>query len=73
MLDDAGFAGKRVSDWKLHMQFDEWTARMRTPAERVTAIRSLLRGAPAETREYFAVQDDDSFTIDSTLFRASLR
>jgi len=73
MLDDAGFAGERVSDWKLHMQFDEWTARMRTPAERVTAIRSLLRGAPAETRDYFAVQDDDSFTIDSTLFRVHNR
>ena len=70
MLNDAGFASERVSDWKLHMQFDEWTARMRTPAERVTAIRSLLRGAPMETRDYFAVQDDDSFTIDSTLFRA---
>lgn len=73
MLDDAGFAGERVSDWKLHMQFDEWTARMRTPAERVTAIRGLLRSAPMETRDYFAVQGDDSFTIDSTLFRASLR
>ncbi|KQN79217.1 SAM-dependent methyltransferase [Duganella sp. Leaf61] len=73
MLDDAGFAGERVSDWKLHMQFDEWTARMRTPAERVTAIRSLLRGAPMETRDYFAVQDDGSFTIDSTLFRAHNR
>lgn len=73
MLDDAGFAGERVSDWKLHMQFDEWTARMRTPAERATAIRSLLRSAPVETRDCFAVQDDGSFTIDSTLFRASLR
>ena len=73
MLDEAGFAGERVSDWKLHMQFDEWTARMRTPAERATAIRGLLRSAPMETRDYFAVQGDDSFTIDSTLFRASLR
>lgn len=73
MLDDAGFAGERVSDWKLHMQFDEWTARMRTPAERVTAIRGLLRSAPMETRDYFAVQGDDSFTIDSTLFRAHHR
>ena len=73
MLDDAGFAGKRVSDWKLHMQFDEWTARMRTPAERVTAIRSLLRGAPQETRDYFDVRVEETFTIDSTLFRACLK
>lgn len=73
MLDDAGFVGERVSDWKLPMQFDDWTARMRTPAERVTAIRSLLRNAPAETRAYFAVQDDESFTIDSTLLKAFKR
>jgi SAM-dependent methyltransferase len=71
MLDDAGFTSERVSDWKLTMHFDDWTARMRTPAERITAIRSLLRSAPQETRDYFAVQPDDSFTIDSTLFRAS--
>ena len=43
MFDEAGFGGERVDGWKLDMQFDEWTARMRTPAERVTAIRSLLR------------------------------
>jgi ubiquinone/menaquinone biosynthesis C-methylase UbiE len=70
MLTNAGFQSERVKDWKLQMQFDEWTARMRTPADRVTAIRSLLRTAPEETRHYFAVQPDASFTIDSTLFRA---
>jgi SAM-dependent methyltransferase len=70
MLADAGFKSERVSDWKLDMNFDEWTARMRTPPERVTAIRSLLRNAPEESRNYFAVQADDSFTIDSTLFKA---
>jgi ubiquinone/menaquinone biosynthesis C-methylase UbiE len=70
MLRDAGFRCERAGDWKLEMKFDEWTARMRTPAERVTAIRSLLASAPEETRHYFAVQADDSFTIDSTLFKA---
>jgi ubiquinone/menaquinone biosynthesis C-methylase UbiE len=70
MLSEAGFSSEQLSNWKLPMQFDEWTARMRTPAERVTAIRSLLHGAPEETRRYFAVQPDDSFSIDSTLFKA---
>jgi len=73
MLDDAGFTSERVNDWKLDMKFDDWTARMRTPAERVAAIRSLLRTAPQETRDYFAVQADDSFTIDATLFKAAQR
>lgn len=70
MLSAAGFASEQAGNWKLDMQFDEWTTRMRTPPERVSAIRSLLRNAPDETRRYFAVQADDSFTIDSTLFAA---
>lgn len=70
MLREAGFTGAQAGDWKLQMKFDEWTARMRTPAQRVTAIRALLRSAPEETRDYFAVQADDSFTIDSTMFTA---
>jgi ubiquinone/menaquinone biosynthesis C-methylase UbiE len=70
MLEQAGFKSERVSDWKLEMKFDDWTARMRTPPERVTAIRSLFASAPEETRDYFAVQTDDSFSIDSTLFKA---
>lgn len=76
MLADAGLVtsatpADAVTDrWKLTMQFDEWTARMRTPAERVAAIRSLLRSAPQESRDYFAVQADDSFTIDAGMFAA---
>ncbi len=73
MLSDAGFHSEQLDGWKLEMKFDEWTARMRTPAERVTAIRSLLRDAPQETRDYFAVQADDSFSIDSTMFKATMQ
>ncbi|MBP1207027.1 ubiquinone/menaquinone biosynthesis C-methylase UbiE [Duganella sp. 1411] len=71
MLQAAGFQPERAGDWKLQMVFDEWTARMRTPAERVAAIRSLFASAPQETRDYFDVRPDDSFTIDSTLFTAT--
>ena len=71
MLQAAGFQPERAGDWKLQMAFDEWTARMRTPAERVAAIRSLFASAPEETQTYFDVQKDGSFTIDSTLFKAT--
>lgn len=71
MLQTAGFQPQRAGDWKLQMVFDEWTARMRTPAERVAAIRSLFASAPEETQSYFDVQKDGSFTIDSTLFKAT--
>lgn len=70
MLQAAGFQPERAGDWKLQMVFDEWTARMRTPPERVAAIRSLFASAPEETLKYFEVQPDGSFTIDSTLFKA---
>lgn len=70
MLQAAGFRSERAGDWKLQMVFDEWTARMRTPAARVAAIRSLFASAPEETRKHFEVRPDDSFTIASTLFTA---
>jgi len=70
MLADAGFRHECLGSWKLAMQFAEWTARMRTPAERVQAIRSVFDAAPEEAARYFAVQADHSFSIDAALFEA---
>ncbi len=69
-IANAGFTPERQSSWRLKMVFDEWVARMRTPSERVVAIRSLLDSAPEETASYFAVEDDYSFSIDAALFQA---
>ncbi|MCL6486765.1 class I SAM-dependent methyltransferase [Janthinobacterium lividum] len=71
MFDNAGFTHSLRSVWKLPMQFDAWVARMRTPAERVAAIRKLFDGAPEEARRYFALQDDYSFSIDAAMFEAT--
>lgn len=70
MFAAADFVCTRVSDWRLKMVFDEWVARMRTPPERIAAIRSLLDSAPEEAASYFAVEDDHSFLIDAVLFEA---
>lgn len=70
MFADAGFAHEYIRGWKLRMVFDEWIARMRTPPQRVAAIRSLFDTAPEESRAYFAVQDDYSFDIDAAFFTA---
>jgi hypothetical protein len=43
---------------------------MQTPDVHVAAIRSLQRRASAEVKEYFALEDDGSFTIDSALIVA---
>ncbi|AIY40685.1 SAM-dependent methyltransferase YafE (UbiE-like protein) [Collimonas arenae] len=67
LLDEAGL--RRVTDhsWKLPLQFDTWVARMRTPQERVVAIKSLWNSAPSEVQAYFDLQKDYSFSIDAVL------
>jgi len=72
-LDKAGFAHRVDNQWKLTMRFDDWTSRMRTPAPRVEAIRSLFDAAPEEARAYFALEEDYSFAIDAALFVATKR
>ncbi|CAN5379647.1 class I SAM-dependent methyltransferase [soil metagenome] len=70
MFAAAGMEHQRISEWRLKMEFDDWIARMRTPPERVAAIRSLLDSAPEETASYFGIADDYSFFIDAALFEA---
>lgn len=73
MFEAAELVHQQQSGWKLKMIFDDWIARMRTPPERVTAIRSLLQTAPEETRTYFSVEADGSFAIDAAFFEAKKR
>ena len=70
MLSASAFTHACRSEWKLVMQFNQWIARMRTPPERVQAIRSLFDSAPEEAAAYFMVQDDYSFSIDAALLEA---
>ena len=56
--------------WRLPIGFDTWVARMRTPEDRIVAIRSVWRNAPDEVREYFAVQEDGSFELDALMVEA---
>src|SRR5262249_11497785 len=63
-LARAGFAVQACRTWRLRMDFPTWTARMRTPDHHVTAIRALQAAAAAETRAYFAIEDDGSFLLD---------
>ncbi|PUA16546.1 class I SAM-dependent methyltransferase [Glaciimonas sp. PCH181] len=67
LLTDAGFKVVHDQSWKIMLQFDTWVARMRTPGERIVAIKSLWDSAPTEVRGYFQVQDDYSFSIDCVL------
>jgi SAM-dependent methyltransferase len=61
---EAGFKPAIRRSWPLVIEFSGWIERMRTPPERVTAIRSIWKSAPDEVRRSFNVQPDGSFTIE---------
>jgi SAM-dependent methyltransferase len=69
-LARAGFVVQACRTWRLRMDFPTWTARMRTPADNVTAIRALQAAAAAETRAYFAIEEDGSFLLDVLMLEA---
>lgn len=70
VLKRAGFQALASRQWKLPLNFANWVERMQTPAERVAAIVSLLQAAPAEVLEYFEVQADNSFVVDTAWVEA---
>ena len=70
MFAAAGFTASVRERWRLPIEYTSWIARMRTPDERARAIRSLWEGAPDEVREYFGVQSDGSFMLDSLMIDA---
>ncbi|MBV9562152.1 MAG: class I SAM-dependent methyltransferase [Bradyrhizobium sp.] len=69
-LSCAGFAIASCRTWRLRMDFPVWTARMRTPAENVKAIRALQDAASAETKAHFAIEADGSFLLDMMMIEA---
>lgn len=69
-LSKAGFAIESLRTWRLRMDFDDWTARMRTPRDNAVAIRALQAEASAETKAHFAIEPDGSFWIDAQMIDA---
>ncbi|MCK9188669.1 class I SAM-dependent methyltransferase [Acidithiobacillus sp.] len=70
MLVRAGFVVSDREGWKLPLCFESWIARMRTPALRVAAIRSLCADAATEVRDYFAIQPNNDCAIDAAWIEA---
>ena len=72
-LAAAGFSVGEASRFRLRLEFASWVERMKTPPAQVAAIRSLQQRAPSEVRDYFAIEDDGSFTVDTILMTANSR
>ncbi|MES2934192.1 MAG: methyltransferase domain-containing protein [Pseudomonadota bacterium] len=71
LLDVAGFVVGEVTTLRLRLDFPSWIARMNTPESHVLAIRSLQQRAVADVAEYFAMEADGSFTVDTVLIAAT--
>ncbi|MFL9922792.1 methyltransferase domain-containing protein [Herbaspirillum lusitanum] len=70
LLAEAGFRLASDKTWKLRLEFTSWVARMRTPADNITAIKALWNSAPGEVKTYFELDDQYSFSIDVAMLDA---
>lgn len=70
-LEDAGFRVRSTQRRRLRMEFDSWVARMQTSDLHRAAIRSLQQSASLETRMYFGIEHDGSFSIDTLQVEAT--
>lgn len=73
VLGAAGFAIEQITTARLRLEFASWVGRTRTPDAQVQAIRTLQVGASGETRRYFDVAEDGSFSVDTGVFVAGKR
>lgn len=69
-LSKAGFVIDTVMKLRLRLEFSAWVERMKTPKHQVIAIRSLQERAGSDVTQYFAMEDDGSFTVNTVLIYA---
>ena len=70
MINDAGLiTGNLIVD-RLQLEFGSWVTRMRTPEPLCTAIRLYQESASQEVKNYFALQEDGSFSSDTIMVEA---
>jgi ubiquinone/menaquinone biosynthesis C-methylase UbiE len=69
-LSVAGFKVGEATKFRLRLDFASWIERINTPESHVLAIRSLQQRAGAEVADYFEIEEDGSFTIDTVLIVA---
>ncbi|MCM2292948.1 class I SAM-dependent methyltransferase [Allorhizobium sp. BGMRC 0089] len=67
MLERSGFIEESLMRFRVKMEFDVWTARMRTPPHLVAAIRALQQAASKDVTRHFAIEADGSFMLDMAM------
>jgi SAM-dependent methyltransferase len=66
-LSRAGFAPKRLTTWRVAIDFGSWIERMATPGQAVAAILGLQAAASEATRAHFAILPDGSFELEAAM------
>lgn len=69
-LSRNGFRVTATRKRRLRMEWRSWVDRMRTIEVHRLAIRSLQQSASVETADYFAIEPDGSFSIDTLQIEA---
>ncbi|MGF7162527.1 SAM-dependent methyltransferase [Rhodoligotrophos appendicifer] len=67
----AGFHVQTTQARRLRMDYPVWVDRMRTPDTHRAAIRSLQQNASRETADYYGIEPDGSFTLDTLQIEAT--
>ncbi|MAM57016.1 MAG: SAM-dependent methyltransferase [Salinicola sp.] len=71
MVGEAGLVVTSCSRQRLHLDFETWIERMRTPDVMRDAIRHLQSQVGQEVRDAFEISDDGSFTTDMLVLWAT--
>ncbi|TCT10480.1 class I SAM-dependent methyltransferase [Paralcaligenes ureilyticus] len=71
MLGAAGLCVDNSDTWKLALNFDAWIKRIGTAPARVAALQTTMGALPKEARDYFSIQADCSFAIDTAWIESS--
>lgn len=64
LVAEAGLNAGARSLQRLRLEFTSWVTRMRTSELMQQAVRALQQGVGQEVRDYFAIEEDGSFTVD---------
>ncbi len=69
-LGQAGFRATSLTPRRLHMGFVAWVARTLTDETRIAALRSVQCAASAPVRQYFQIEPDGSWMLDTLTLEA---
>ncbi len=72
-LRGEGLEASHERTFPIFLDFEDWTARMRTPESERTSLRRLLDGAPEEVRAAFSIDANHGWRIPLALFQARKR